>query len=407
MMRAVVSLGLHRDGALFGIDDPLLDQRRACFYECLASDHQQSLILGRPYALTPAHFDTQLPTGQGLRWSHQPNPDGEQGVFFICKWKLIPTMRRIAELGLIKSVGYDGSPLDLPRSFFKLMCSSAVRALDSDLAKFVDELPPELQYQTYDRSSQGYRPQCSRLTMQAHHCAVLINESLLNLHRRHFTEALAASREEPLLSPYADSILAISLQACTIIPEVVEAAQDMYSTLSKRQCVNPYTTGEADKQHRVCIPQHASFRLRCMVSVSAQMNRTQLKACFSQATLVIRAPASLLAPHAMSVLFKALTLLEAAATESQLAAELVVRLRKLHSQASQVYQSPAFRSPDHQGAVSLPSRIAEKLAQLNPKLSANINKTSPPSVLQPQTQPDSHLTQTQSGRISPGLTQPM
>lgn len=70
--------------------------------------------------------------------------------------------------------------------------------------------------------------------MQAHHCAVLVNESLLNLHRRHYTEALAATREEPLLSPYADSILAISLQACTIIPEVVEAAHEMYPRLAKR-----------------------------------------------------------------------------------------------------------------------------------------------------------------------------
>lgn len=108
MMRAVVSLGLHRDGALFGIDDPLLDQRRACFYEALLADQQQALILGRPYALSSKHFDTQLPTGAGLRWGNPNSPDGEQGLFHICKWKLIPTMRKIAELGLINSVQYDG-----------------------------------------------------------------------------------------------------------------------------------------------------------------------------------------------------------------------------------------------------------------------------------------------------------
>lgn len=118
----------------------------------------------------------------------------------------------------------------------------------------------------------------------------------------------------------------------------------------------------------------------------------------SQATLVIRAPASLLAPHAMSLLSRALALLEAAATESQFAAELSVRLRKLHSQASQVFQSPSFRSADQRSPSSLPARIAEKLAIINPSLAMGVDRASPHSSLL-QTPPEPHM--------SPGLMPPL
>lgn len=118
----------------------------------------------------------------------------------------------------------------------------------------------------------------------------------------------------------------------------------------------------------------------------------------SQATLVIRAPSSLLAPHAMAVLTKALGLLDAAATESQFAADLGVRLRKLHSQASQVFRSPSFSGVDQRVPVTLPAKIAEKLSQLNPNLALGISKASPQSVVQ-NSPPDLHQ--------SPGLMPPM
>jgi hypothetical protein len=106
MMRSLSALGLHRDAESFKIEQPMLDQRRALFFDSIVYEHQQALILGRPYSLHPSHYDVRLPDGQGMRWYEQ-NSDGEDGTFHRAKWTFLKIMIKVADVGLATSLGYD------------------------------------------------------------------------------------------------------------------------------------------------------------------------------------------------------------------------------------------------------------------------------------------------------------
>jgi hypothetical protein len=54
-------MGLHRDGALFGLTDLAVEQRRRLFWESQTFDRLHSLSLGRPYAIADSQIDTQFP----------------------------------------------------------------------------------------------------------------------------------------------------------------------------------------------------------------------------------------------------------------------------------------------------------------------------------------------------------
>jgi hypothetical protein len=107
MMRSLSALGLHRDADSFKIGQPMLDQRRALFFDSLVYEHQQALILGRPYSLHSSHYDVRIPDGSGLRWADH-SLDGEDGTFHRRKWAFLRLMIKVADVGLASSLSYDG-----------------------------------------------------------------------------------------------------------------------------------------------------------------------------------------------------------------------------------------------------------------------------------------------------------
>ena len=87
-LRLAQATGLHRDPAAWHIEWQEADQRRALWHDCLFMDTMNALLLGRPCGVNSAHFDTAIPSGQGLRWSQPNNVDGETGDFHRAKWTL-------------------------------------------------------------------------------------------------------------------------------------------------------------------------------------------------------------------------------------------------------------------------------------------------------------------------------
>lgn len=73
-IKMLVSMGLHRDGSRWGLEEPELTRRRIVFYEFITLERMQAFISGRPHAMAPHHFDTVMPTNV------EP--------FHIEKWKL-------------------------------------------------------------------------------------------------------------------------------------------------------------------------------------------------------------------------------------------------------------------------------------------------------------------------------
>lgn len=61
-MRMIVTMGLHRDPSKWGMTGEEADRRRLLFHELLTLDRFQSLVTGRPYMLSPEHFDTEMAT---------------------------------------------------------------------------------------------------------------------------------------------------------------------------------------------------------------------------------------------------------------------------------------------------------------------------------------------------------
>lgn len=73
-IKQLVSMGLHRDGSKWGLEETELRRRRTVFYEFITLERMQSFVSGRPYMMAPNHFDTEMP------------PDAEP--YNIGKWTL-------------------------------------------------------------------------------------------------------------------------------------------------------------------------------------------------------------------------------------------------------------------------------------------------------------------------------
>jgi hypothetical protein len=88
--RVAQSLGLHRDGLMFGLSSYEVQERRMLYWEVLTYDRLQALCFGRPCAMSNRASDTLLPDDEMLA--------GDDDGFHRSKYRLIEIMERVVDV---------------------------------------------------------------------------------------------------------------------------------------------------------------------------------------------------------------------------------------------------------------------------------------------------------------------
>ncbi|CAH7677366.1 fungal-specific transcription factor domain-domain-containing protein [Phakopsora pachyrhizi] len=306
-LRLCQSMGLHRDGSYWGLEAPELESRRRIFHELLSLDRLQSLVLGRPYAISDKHYDTQIPECNNN--SNLPSIQFAED-FSVYKWKFSSC------IGHVVDDAFSVSPPSL----------AVINRLDSEIRNFDSSLPSHLRFPLILPISGGPKwPEqasihpnfgaiCSndlRSTMRQHFMAMLENQTLLFLHRRAFALALSEPGSEPLRSNFARSVLSVITESSYNLIMIAKSAQTTYPELANRWWhlfSNAYSGA-------TCV-----------------------------ATLLIKLPMCGLAKQAWSSLTTAMSVFIVAAQYGPLCKDLLSRLTKLQRQA--VANLNAFTSGD-------------------------------------------------------------
>ncbi|WAR60197.1 hypothetical protein PtB15_9B134 [Puccinia triticina] len=327
-MRLCQSMGLHRDGSNWGLQSSELESRRRTFHEILSLDRLQSLVLGRPYAMSDKHFDTSIPRADLKQpESHEPNVD-----FHVAKWRFSSYIGRVVD------DAFSVSPPSL----------AVVNRLDEELRQFDQALSPKLKCSNTPPICQGpswcdlnpvERKSGSdglvdlQLNMQQHFMTALQNTTLLFLHRRAFALALSEAAAEPLNSPFSKSVLSVIIESSRNLVSIAQAAQALYPELANRWW------------YLFC---HAYNGATCV------------------ATLLIKSPGCILGKHAWSTLSTAMTVFNTAAQYGPICRDLFNRLSRLHKQAMSPFTADILPNPQ--------SRSMHSYHPNQPLLSPNTSK---------------------------------
>lgn len=257
--------------------------RRNLFWEIVSYDRMQSLVLGRPYQLNSKHWDTIMPEpGPG------ENIEGQSLEFHRAKWSFAMLVGDLCDDCL--SVGRP--PYD------------TILLYDRRIRAFKASLPDWLAYDPNREPGPGntasMTPDARRQQYQRHHMTVMINETLLFLHRVAFANAIEHYPTEPLRSPWSQSVVSLCLEACRTLISVAKSAAEHYPKLAARWWhVQAHAFGAG-----VCL-----------------------------AAVCIKAPGSALIRVAWSELNESMNLLEKLGKEAGHAKDLHPRLKRLRDQA--------------------------------------------------------------------------
>lgn len=294
-MRLCQSMGLHRDGSNWGLASSELESRRRTFHELLSSDRLQSLVLGRPYAISDKHYDTLIPKSCLDKPEH---PIELNADFSVAKWRFSSYIGRVVD------DAFSVKPPSL----------AVVNRLDDELRQFDLSLSSRLKGPCTSPISQGpswcdnpgdVKPRVNgavelQLAMQQHFMSALENTTLLFLHRRAFALALSEAAFEPMNSSLSKNVLSVIVESSRNLVMIAQAAQTLYPELAHRWW------------YIFC---HAYNGATCV------------------ATLLIKSPGCMLAKHAWATLSAAMSVFSMAAQSGPLCCDLFNRLTRLHKQA--------------------------------------------------------------------------
>ncbi|GAA6049994.1 hypothetical protein NBRC10513_001336 [Rhodotorula toruloides] len=295
-IRAAQSMGLHRDPALWGLDEKEVERRRTTFWEVACLDRLQAFLNGRPYTLQNKDFDTKMPT--------------EKDAYHVERFKLSLVFGdTIDELFSVKPVTYP-----------------AIKSLDEKVRKAYSELPescrcsalPEEAFSTPGSVPMHSPPnlpaagESTTLVLQQHMLAILYSVLLLYLHKIPFSQALDKYSQEPLQSPFASSVTIVILEASAYIIKLVKSWNQVDEVVGPRWWNQAW---------------HAFV------------------AAAAQASLVIKSPGSMLAGHAWQQLNEACSLFENAAPRGPTYANLLPRIQLLRQKAHDVLVSVRHIQP--------------------------------------------------------------
>ncbi|GAA5870765.1 hypothetical protein JCM3774_001672 [Rhodotorula dairenensis] len=285
-LRMLVTQGLHRDPTNFGLDGAELNRRRRVFWELLTLERMQAFISGRPYMVSDRHFDTQFPT--------------DADTFQIAKWKIGLVIGTIIDEAFAIAPPSYGSILKLDQRVRDL-----VKETSSDYRS--GALPPDAfvsKVQNLPRLPDSPDPALESKDiihrLRAHTLDQMFSQVLFYLHKPAFAQALLKYPEEPLKSPWAASVAAVSLETAVYLLAVAKSWIRIDPVLCPRWW-------------------HIYFHA--------------FAASVAQSSLVIKSPRSTLAPHAWSQLNEAVRIFDAAGSGGAPVAAFVPRLRLLLEKA--------------------------------------------------------------------------
>lgn len=208
---------------------------------------------------------------------------------------------------------------------------------DRRIRAFKASLPGWLAYDPSCEHAPGTVPNSDsdmwRQLYQRHHITVMINETLLFLHRVAFANAIEHYPAEPLRSPWSQSVVSLCLEACRTLIAVAKSASELYPKLAARWWhlqVHAFGAG-------VCL-----------------------------AAVCIKAPGSALIRVAWHELNVAMGLLESLGKEAGHAKDLHPRLKRLRDQAQsklEAYQNSPSASLSPHSQAGMDSSGAGSLGQ--------------------------------------------
>lgn len=219
-VRMLATQGLHRDGSNFGLTGAELNRRRRVFYELITLERMQAFISGRPHMFRDAHFDTQMPEGAG--------------AFDRAKW----------QIGILIAKVIDQAFSVATPSY------STIIALDQDVRNLVRDTPPANRSCALPQDSFLVKPQgipqlppgpppeaasCDLISrMRAHTLDQMFGQVLFYLHKPAFAQALLKYSDEPLKSPWAASVAAVSLETAVYLLAVAKSFFQLHPVLTPR-----------------------------------------------------------------------------------------------------------------------------------------------------------------------------
>nr|XP_019008279.1 transcriptional regulatory protein [Kwoniella pini CBS 10737]OCF47060.1 transcriptional regulatory protein [Kwoniella pini CBS 10737] len=187
------SLGLHRDGASFGLSPYEVEERRQVWWELVTYDRLQALCFGRPCATSNKWSDTKIPEGSDSM--------GDEDGFHRAKYTLISMMERVIDIQTQAS----------------LTSYQAIIQLDSELREFKSTLPEQLlptvaiQDLPLDSSVNPH------LVIHRLGIRLQIAQMRLLLNRPLFAKALQENPDDPSRSKLGQSFVALFESAQEIV----------------------------------------------------------------------------------------------------------------------------------------------------------------------------------------------
>ncbi|GAA6051435.1 hypothetical protein NBRC10513_000393 [Rhodotorula toruloides] len=285
-VRMLATQGLHRDGSNFGLTGAELNRRRRVFYELLTLERMQAFISGRPHMFRDTHFDTQMPENAS--------------VFDRAKWQIGILIAKVIDQAFSVATPSYSTILSLDQDMRNLV-------RDTPPANRSGALPPDsflVKPQGIPQLPPGPPPEAASYDlitrMRAHTLDQMFGQVLFYLHKPAFAQALLKYSDEPLKSPWAASVAAVSLETAVYLLAVAKSFFQLHPVLSPRWW-------------------HIWFHA--------------FAGSVAQSSLVIKSPRSMLAPHAWSQLNEAVALFEAAGADGAPVAAFVPRLRVLREKA--------------------------------------------------------------------------
>jgi hypothetical protein len=184
------------------------EERRRVFYCIYCCDRWISFILGKPYAIDDININVPLPT--------LPSFERPARNFFIAFVKL----SRI--IGQIWRFGYSSQPKAAQSTWVDhaMDQKSMLRQIRAALAKWLKELPDELQYQYLPNTDIRSLFQLARFSVYAGYINILFHTCIILLHQPYLTQAYDNPKIEANQGP-----IKTCLTAATTITDIAKTTR--------------------------------------------------------------------------------------------------------------------------------------------------------------------------------------
>ncbi|WOO81902.1 putative transcriptional regulatory protein [Vanrija pseudolonga] len=195
-IKSAQSVGLHRDGAAFGLSPAEVDERRVLFWELMEYDRTQALSFGRPCGLSNRHADT--------RFLERSDSLPDESGYHAAKHRLVRMLEAVIDVQVQPT----------PVSY------ATVVELDGQLQEFRRTLPESLMSNVAIQDLPLDTDQHPHLVLQRLGIRLLIAETRLHLNRAAFVQALKTNPLAPSQSPFSGSFVALYESAQEIVQVV-------------------------------------------------------------------------------------------------------------------------------------------------------------------------------------------